>query len=118
MSLSPGQAHDGVEGWKLLESLGRQEEERYLVMDRAYEGNQTRQLARDLGYVPVVPPRRHRKIKWEYDLILYGKRNVVERLNRLLKGFRRVCTRYDKLDLMYLGFVLLACIFEAFFRKR
>ena len=27
-----------------------------LVMDRAYEGNETRQLALDLGYAPVVPP--------------------------------------------------------------
>ena len=25
-------------------------------MDRAYEGNETRQLALDLGFVPVVPP--------------------------------------------------------------
>ncbi|OMO15444.1 transposase, partial [Xanthomonas oryzae pv. oryzae] len=28
----------------------------HLLMDRAYEGNETRQLALDLGFVPVVPP--------------------------------------------------------------
>ena len=28
-----------------------------LVMDRAYEGDATRQLALDLGFTPVVPPR-------------------------------------------------------------
>jgi hypothetical protein len=28
-----------------------------LLMDRAYEGNETRQLVLDLGMIPVVPPR-------------------------------------------------------------
>ena len=78
ISPSPGQAHDGVEGRKLLENMGGQQEIRHLVMDRAYEGNQTRQLARDLGYIPTVPPRRHRRIQWDYSRELYGKRNVVE----------------------------------------
>ena len=117
ISLSPGQAHDGVEGRKLLEKVGSQKEQRNLVMDRAYEGNQTRRLARNLGYTPIVPLRRHRKIQWQYNLELYGQRNAVERLFRRLKSFRRVFTRYDKLDLMYLGFVTLACIFEAFIRQ-
>ena len=31
-----------------------------LIMDRAYHGNETRQLARDLGYLPVVPPPSYR----------------------------------------------------------
>ena len=30
---------------------------RSLLMDRAYQGNQTRQMAQGLGYIPVVPPR-------------------------------------------------------------
>ena len=51
ISLSPGQAHDGVEGRKLLKRLGCQEERRH--------------LAWDLGHIPVVPPRRHRRVRWE-----------------------------------------------------
>ena len=112
IALSPGQAHDGVEGRKLLTRRGPQEQPAYLLMDRAYEGDATRQLAVDLGYCPVVPPRRSRRVKWEYDKELYRRRNEVERFFRRLKGFRRICTRYDKLDQMYLGFVLLACSFE------
>ena len=27
-----------------------------LIMDRAYEGDETRQLALELGFMPVVPP--------------------------------------------------------------
>ena len=33
-------------------------------MDRAYEGNETRQLALDLGFIPVVPPLRTRINPW------------------------------------------------------
>ena len=37
----------------------------------------------------------------------------MERLFRRLKGFHRVYTRFDTLDLMYWGFVLCALIMEA-----
>ena len=83
-------------------------------MDRAYEGNETRQLAVDLGYLPVVPPIRTRVDPWEYDRELYKRRNEVERVFRRLKGYRRVFTRFDKLDLMFAAFVVVALIIEAF----
>ena len=44
-SLSPGQAHDAPEGRKLLNRLGQQHANLSLIMDRAYEGDETRQLA-------------------------------------------------------------------------
>lgn len=84
-----------------------------LIMDRAYEGNETRTLAVELGFVPVVPPNPNRLEPWEYDKELYKKRNEVERAFRRLKAFRRVFTRYDKLDVMFTGFVLVALIADA-----
>ena len=112
IALSPGQAHDGVEGRKLLTRRGPPEQPAYLLMDRAYEGDATRPLAEELGYCPVVPPRRRRRVKGEYDKELYRRRNEVERFFGRLKRFRRVFTRYDQRDQMFLGFVLLACSFE------
>ena len=82
-------------------------------MDRAYEGDETRQLAEQLGYIPVVPPNPNRLNPWEYDRFAYRRRNEVERLFRRLKGFRRVFSRYDKLDIMFAAFVLLALIVDA-----
>ena len=82
-------------------------------MDRAYEGDQTRHLARSLGMVPVVPPLRSRRNPWPYDRTLYKQRNQIERLFRRLKGYRRVFTRFDKLDILYLGFLCFALIVEA-----
>ena len=116
VALSPGQAHDGGEGRKLLTWRGPPEPPADLLMARAYAGKVTRQLAADLGYWPVAPPRRHRKVKWDYDKELYRQRNGVERLFGRLKRFRRIFTRYAKLDLMYPGVVLLACIFELLHR--
>jgi transposase len=39
---------------------------------------------------------------------LYKRRNEVERLFRKLKGFRRIFTRFEKLDLMFTAFLHLA----------
>ncbi len=62
---------------------------------------------------PVVPPKRNRRVPWAHDRELYKRRNEIERLFRRLKGFRRVFTRFDKLDALYLGFLRLALIVEA-----
>lgn len=79
-------------------------------MDRAYEGNETRQLALDLGFIPIVPPLRTRVDPWEYDREMYKRRNEVERLFRRLKGFRRIFCRFEKLDAMYLAFLNFALV--------
>ena len=84
-----------------------------LLMDRAYEGDNMRSLAKELGYNPVVPPKCNRIDPWEYDKKLYRRRNEIERFFRRIKRFRRVFTRYDKLDIVYAGFVLFAMIIDA-----
>ena len=97
----------------MLLKLGAPDHPTHLLMDRAYEGNETRQLALDLGYTPVVPPLSTRIEPWDYDRQLYKRRNEVERGFRRLKGFRRVFSRFDKLDVMFTAFVLFALIVEA-----
>ena len=109
-SLSPGQAHDAPEGRALLRQLGAPKRPLHLLMDRAYEGNETRQLALDLGYMPVVPPLSTRIEPWEYDRETYKRRNEVERLLRRLKGFRRIFPRFEKLDVIFIGFISFALI--------
>ena len=80
--------------------------------DRAYEGNETRQLALALGFTPVVPPLSTRVDPWD-DREMYKRRNEIERLFRRLKGFRRIFSRFEKLDTLFLGFILFALIFDA-----
>jgi len=111
--LAPGHTHDAPEGAQLLTALGPVKRRISLLMDRAYEGDPTRHLALELGYIPVVPPKSNRKNPWQYDKTLYKRRNEVERLFRRIKGFRRVFVRFDKLDVMFMGFVIFALIVEA-----
>jgi transposase len=81
-------------------------------MDRAYEGDETRQLVLDLGMTPVVPPKANRLVKWDYDRTIYKRRNEVERLFRRLKGYRRIFSRFEKLDVMYRAFLNFVLIVE------
>jgi transposase len=112
-SLSPGHEHDAPHGRALLEELGPMPDALPLLMDRAYEGNETRQLVLDLGMIPVVPPKSNRVQPWEYDRTLYKKRNEIERLFRRLKGYRRIFSRFEKLDVVFLAFLCFALIVEA-----
>ena len=64
LSLSPGQVHDAPEGRALLRRLAAEQEGLPLLMDRAYEGDETRQLALDLGFTLVMPPKRNRVDHW------------------------------------------------------
>jgi len=112
-ALSPGQAGDAPQGRALLKSLGAPNRPLHLLMDRAYEGDETRQLALDLGFIPVVPPKSNRLEPWEYDREIYKRRNEVERLFRRLKGFRRIFSRFDKLDVMFTAFIQFALVVDA-----
>ncbi len=118
-AISPGQDHDAPHGRKLLNRLGPRKKnpegeqlKLFLVADRAYEGDETRQLALALGYTPVIPPRANRRRRWDYDQRTYKRRNEVERLFRRLKGYRRIFVRYDKLDVIFLAFITLALIHD------
>ena len=112
-ALSAGQASDAVEGRILLGGIGPLPAPLHLLMDRAYEDNKTIQLALDFGFLPVVPPKSNRLQPWLYDKALYRKRNQIERLFRRLKGFRRIFSRFDKLDVVFLAFLNFALIVEA-----
>ena len=112
-ALSPGQASDAKAGRDLLGGLGALPAPLYLLMDRAYEDNETRQLALDFGFIPVVPPKSNRLEPWQYDKAMYRKRNEIERLFRRLKGFRRIFSRFEKLDVVFTAFLYFALIVEA-----
>ncbi|NEG90659.1 IS5 family transposase [Bifidobacterium aerophilum] len=107
--LSSGAGHDAPQGRVAIAALGA-----FmglpLLMDRAYEGDATRQAAGALGLEPVVPPKRNRTDPWEYDRDAYKERNIVERLFNRIKHYRRVATRYEKLRETYLSDVHLALI--------
>ncbi len=72
-----------------------------------------RRKAAGIGFVPVIPPKRNRREPWEYDKERCKKRNEVKRLFLHLKRFRKIFTRYDKLDVVFAGFIYFAMVADA-----
>ncbi len=60
-----------------------------------------------------VPPNPQRLVPWPLDRVVYRRRNQIERLFRRLKAYRRGFCRFDKLDVLFLGFIVLTLIVEA-----
>ena len=93
--LSPGDPHDVPGGRGRMQHSGAEKQPIALVMERAFEGDDTRSQAQRRGYQPVVPPKFNRRSPWQYDGLLYRQHNEIEKLLRRLKRYRHVFTRDD-----------------------
>jgi transposase len=102
--VTAGQRSDYIKALDLVE--GREMEA--LIADKGYDADYMVKAAKDAGADAVIPSRTKRTAPREYDEELYKERNLIERMFNKLKHFRRVATRYDKLDIAYLGFVFIA----------
>jgi transposase len=89
--------------------------------DKAYSSRATRARLRARGIQVVIPEpadqqanRRRRGSRGgrpvSFDRELYKNRNVVERSFNLLKQWRALATRYDKLAIVYRGGAVLNAI--------
>ncbi|MBQ7111283.1 MAG: transposase [Thermoguttaceae bacterium] len=68
LKLSPGNVGDAPVGRKLIRSLDvKRLSSKFILMNRAYESDETRRTARDVGLKPVVPPKRNRRNSWRYN---------------------------------------------------
>jgi transposase len=103
-SLSAGQKHDAPQSRKLIRATKLPPKTR-VVMDKGYSDKKTRKAVRNKKCVPVVPPKSNAKKPWKYDKELYKRRNEIERCIHHLKSFRRIATRYDKLDCTFRSFI-------------
>jgi transposase len=81
-----------------------------VIADKAYSAAWLLEAFCRKGIVPVIPSRSDQPENPDFDCEVYRERNLVERLVGKLKQFRRVATRYDKLDPHYLAFVQLASV--------
>jgi transposase len=102
--LTPGQRHDITQGPALIEGWRAD----YVIADKGYDSDEFRALIEALGAIPVIPARAGRTAPPDYDQHLYQERHLVECFINKIKWFRRIFTRYDKLDTRYLGFLCFA----------
>jgi putative transposase len=109
VKLTPGQAGDAPH---MPDLLGGAKRGRVTVVigDRGYDRDDLVARVRRLRARVVIPPRANRTHRRRYSKRLDQGRNVVERYGSKVKPYRRVATRYDKLDTSYLAFVHLASV--------
>ena len=69
-------------------------EAEHLLADLGYDTNAILAAARAPGVVPVIPPKRNRKMARKYDRALYQARHLVENGFGKLKEWRGVATCY------------------------
>ena len=106
-TLTGGQEADITEAPTLIE---RAEQAAAVVADKGYDADALIELLHNRGTEAVIPPRSNRIAPRPYSKRLYKARNLIERLFRRLKEFRRVATRYEKLDCHFAAMIMLACV--------
>ena len=77
----------------------------HVIADKAYDSQEFLQSIIDRGAIPVIPPRSNRKELHSYDKYLYRERHLVECFIGKFKHYRRIFSRFEKLDRSYLGFL-------------
>ena len=106
--LSSGNDHDSRHAVPLLSQIDI--EGSNILGDKAYGANAIREYIDSQGAAYTIPPQNNVSNPWSVDWYTYKERHLVECFFQKLKWFRRVFTRYDKLDTSFLAFVLVAAI--------
>ena len=91
-TLTGGNRHDVTQADALLTGNGAT-----VLADKGYDSRALRERLEARGCTPVIPPRAGTIDPPSYDVDAYRDRNLIERAFGLLKDYRRVATRYDKL---------------------
>ena len=105
MLLTPGQRHDSTQAAALLSGWTFAK----VLADRGYAGAAFVAHVEAQGSEAVIPPHQSAKVKRAYDPWVYRERHLIECCFNKLKHFRRIFSRFDKLDRSYLGFVQFVC---------
>ncbi|MCA3720623.1 IS5 family transposase [Phenylobacterium sp.] len=103
--LTPGNVHDCKVAQLCIEAMPPSAE---LVADKGYDSQALREWLAGRGTQAVIPPRKNRKIQYDYDAAIYRQRNVIERMFRRLKDWRRIATRFDRNIKSFIGAIALA----------
>lgn len=102
--LTGGQRHDITQAEALIANY----EFARVIADRSYDSEDFLLTIAKKQAEAVIPPRKNRKEGREYDKHLYKERHLVECFIGKIKHYRRIFSRYDKLDRRYLGFLSFA----------
>lgn len=103
--LTGGERHDITEAANLIDGM---ENVGAVVADKAFDADSLLDRIEAMDAAAVIPPKTNRKVLRDYDRHVYKSRNLIERFFAHLKQFRRIATRYDKLDIRFEAFISIA----------
>lgn len=103
--LTGGERHDITEAANLIDGM---ENVGTVVADKAFDAASLLERIKTMDATAVIPPKNNRKVLRNYDRHVYKSRNLIERFFARLKQFRRIATRYDKLDIRFEAFISIA----------
>ena len=106
--LTGGQIHDSECATELLSRVKL--DGKTVLGDKAFCSSHIRDFIRTQGGTVCIPDKANSRTLHDFDRELYKARNVVERFFLRIKNYRHIATRYDKLTICFLNFVLLSAI--------
>ena len=107
--LTSGNVHDSTVAVDLLSRLDLSKSN--ILADKAYGTNRILDYIQREDGEYTIPPKINTVNPWYCDWHIYKNRHVIECFFQKLKWFRRIATRYDKLDDVFLAGLFLASIF-------
>jgi transposase len=107
-AMAPGQTYEVEASAPLLETLRRV----LLVGDKGFDSDALRCQMLAQGCLASIPPRSGRRAPAWFHRGLYRQRHQIENFFQRIKIYKRISTRYEKLALTFLNFILLAGIFD------
>lgn len=99
--LTPGQRHDITQADSLVQDL----ENTMLLADKGYDSNALVEQLERQKCVAIIPPKKNRKHKRDYDEHVYKERHLIECFFGKIKHFRRVFSRFDKTATSFMSFL-------------
>jgi transposase len=105
--LGAGQESDIARAQELIGDLPKGA---MLLADKGYDANALRQSVNERGAWSNIPPKANREDPICFSKYLHRQRNLVECFFNKIKHYRRIATRYDKLDENHLAALKLVSV--------
>jgi len=106
--LTAGQAADCKQAIPLLENKLYEA----LLADKGYDTDEIVAYVIESEALCVIPPKKNRKSRRDYDEELYKERHKIECLFGFLKHYRRLFSRFEKIALHFQAFLHLVAALQ------